>query len=118
MSLEEQLLEREAKRLGISVVQLRMKMAVTNSDGSDVMRQVVGDYLSGAMRHLHEPSSIIAKAAEVRTAPKQGWQEPAPLGPPMGVPLMDRMMDQQDAIDRRERQRLFGIEPTDALRRR
>jgi hypothetical protein len=31
---------------------------------------------------------------------------------------MDAMMDQQDAIDRRERQRLFGIEPTDALRRR
>jgi hypothetical protein len=31
MSVEEQLLEREAKRLGISVVQLRMKMAVTGT---------------------------------------------------------------------------------------
>jgi hypothetical protein len=34
-----------------------------------------------------------------------GWSEPRPLSPPPGVPIMDRLMDMQDAIDRADLER-------------
>jgi predicted XRE-type DNA-binding protein len=34
-----------------------------------------------------------------------GWQEPNPLSAPPGVPIMDRLMDMQDAIDKADLER-------------
>ena len=31
-----------------------------------------------------------------------GWQQPRPLEPPPGIAIMDRMMDEQDKIDKAE----------------
>ena len=39
-----------------------------------------------------------------------GWIEPRPLGPQPGAAIIDRMMDQQDALDRAELiRRLKGL---------
>jgi hypothetical protein len=104
MSLEEQLLEREAKRLGISVVQLRMRLAVTNSDGSDVVRQIVGDNLG---RSVHQRSSILPEAP--RPAVQARPSAVQPLGPPPGIKIIDAMLDAEDRQWREERARQFGI---------
>jgi hypothetical protein len=37
-----------------------------------------------------------------------GWAEPNPLSAPPGVPIMDRLMDMQDAIDKRDLERRLG----------
>jgi hypothetical protein len=111
--IEEQLLEREARRLGISVVQLRMAMVMRNPDGSDLMQQIVQDNRG---RNIHERSGILPRA-QAPTPPKQGsgWQEPKPLGPPDGIKIIDHMCDVADEEDRIRRMRELGIEPADAM---
>jgi len=43
------------------------------------------------------------------TQRRSGWQNEVPIGPPPGVHLCDRMLDQQDRMDRAElRKRLGG----------
>ena len=43
-------------------------------------------------------------------APRRGWVEPAPLKDwkPPGIAVIDRMLDQQDALDRRDLERKLG----------
>jgi hypothetical protein len=37
-----------------------------------------------------------------RVQRRTGWHDPAPLGPPPGVAIADRLVDQQDQIDKAE----------------
>src|SRR5262249_16906232 len=85
----------EAKRAGIPEWQAEMARAVPN----DLIAGIVNDN-----RSPPGPSSIAGKpttSAEKGT----GWLKGTPIEPPPGVEILDRVMDVQDALDRRERER-------------
>jgi hypothetical protein len=87
---EEMLFEAVAKRLGISITQLKMRLAVPD----DVVRAIVADNRRSSPL---EPRSIAEK-------PKgNGWIDPVPLRAPNGIEWVDRLCDAQDAKDRRGR---------------
>jgi hypothetical protein len=102
MSIEDEMLAAEARRRGLSVTQLRMLLATPDS----LMRDLAAD-----ARRSRAPSSIApAKAEHAEPRPSvgiNGWVDPLPLRPPAGVAICDRMLDGQDARDRRERERDF-----------
>jgi hypothetical protein len=94
---EEERLEQEARRRGISVTHLKMQSVVSD----DLMRSIVSDFRSGPAA----PSSAIPpERAEHQVAVKRGtgWQDQIPLRPPEGSAIIDRLMDAQDRIDRAE----------------
>lgn len=95
--LEEQLLEAEARRRGLSVTQLRMLKAVPD----DLIRQIVADNRRG----VAERSSPVAPAKEAPVQRGSGWAEPTPLSPPPGVALIDRIAEAFDRRERAERRR-------------
>jgi hypothetical protein len=64
-----------------------------------LMRDIVNDQRRG----VAAPSSLASKpdAPPVEPRPKgSGWQDAAPLAPPPGIALLDRMMDAQDQRDK------------------
>ena len=82
-----------------------------NSVPDRVVREIVADNRS-PMR----PSSIgatpsnLQKSATRDGEPEErgtGWSKEVPIRPPDGVDLIDRLVDAQDAIDRREREKRF-----------
>jgi hypothetical protein len=91
---EEELLTREAQRQGISITQLRMRMAVPDS----LMRDIVRDNRRANASQPTTPTPLRGN----------GWVDAPKLSQPPGVALLDRIMDAQDAIDRAERVKQFG----------
>lgn len=78
---------------------------------TSLVRDIVRDFRRG----VSQPSSI-EREPEVRGS---GWVDPAPLGPPPGIKLIDRMMAAEDRQWRRQRAREFGVEPlTPTIKRR
>ena len=91
---EEAMLEREAKRRGISVTELKMIEAVPEN----IIRDIVGD----ARKGLSQSQSMIASRPEARPTRRsnKGWVEQAPLQLPPGVKLIDAMCEAQAARER------------------
>jgi len=95
----------EAKRRGISEATLEAAKAVP----TDLVRDLVSDFRRG----VSQPSSI-AGAPTIQNKQKgTGWSESRPLSNPPGVNLADRLMDQQDRIDRIRRERMLKGLPDD-----
>jgi len=90
---EEQMLEAEARRRGISVTQLRMLLAVPDS----LVKDLVSDN-----------SQRAPQAKPVSSVRGTGWQPERKLEQPPGILIMDRMMDAQDAVDRRALAKRLG----------
>src|SRR6516165_12553003 len=83
----------EAKRRGISEATLEAAKAVP----TDLVRDLVSDFRRG----VPGPSSIAgAPTVQHKKQGGSGWSEPLPLSNPPGVDLADKLMDQQDQIDR------------------
>ena len=95
--MSDALLEREAKRLGISVTQLLMLNAVSD----DCIRDIAADGRKG----ISQSQSMIAERPEPTPTRKsdRGWVNERPLTQPPGVTLIDRMCEAQDAKDRQGR---------------
>lgn len=105
---EEQFLDAEARRRGISITQLKMQMAV----GDDL----VADLRADARRSnpVTSASSPIPPRPEDRPPARgTGWQDPQPHGLPPGVSACDRLMDMQDVLDRRDLERRLRPPPND-----
>ena len=98
MSIEERALEELARLKGISVTQLRMTLAAP----TDVVQAIVRDN-----RHATHSTSLLPQAPRPQPEAQRGtgFAEPQPLAPPPGIALCDRMVDAQDALDRRELER-------------
>jgi hypothetical protein len=99
MSIEEEMLDAEARRRGLSVTQLRMLRATPDRLMAD---------LAADARRSRAPSSIIPAKPNAEARPpvgSNGWAAERPLQPPAGVAIADRLMDAQDALDRRQRER-------------
>jgi|SRR6516164_1940621 hypothetical protein len=103
-----QALAERAKKAGLPEWQQEMVENV----GSDVVADVVRDFRRG----LSPPSSIAGgPTVQHKKQGGSGWSEPLPLSNPPGVQLADRLMDQQDQIDRIRRKRMLkGLPPDDA----
>jgi hypothetical protein len=67
-----------------------------------LMRDIVRDFWKG----VSQPSSLIPQQPVARGS---GWVTPAPLRPPPGVELIDRMMATDDRRWRAERAKEFGV---------
>jgi hypothetical protein len=89
-------LQAEARRLGIPVWQLEAARSVP----SDLIRDIVAD-----SRNASGPSSIAASPSQAVGERGTGWAKDTPLAPPPGVAILDKIMDVQDAFDRREREK-------------
>jgi|SRR6188472_4320189 hypothetical protein len=86
--------EAEARRLGIPVWQLAALRAVDDN----LVRDLVADFRHGPSA----PSSLTE--AKPEPSPARVAVE-TPLAPPSGVAVCDRLVDVQDALDRRELER-------------
>ena len=97
----------EAKRRGIPEWQIEASKAVPD----DLVRDLVRDF-----RNPPPGPSSIASPSKPKVEPEKGtgWSEPLPLSNPPGVDLADRLMDQQDQIDRVRRKRMLKGLPPDA----
>ena len=76
------------------------------------MSRVVGnvEIAQIAKDHVGRPTTLPgARVEQVKRG--WGWVDPPKLGPPSGIDLCDRMMDQQDAIDKAELERRLGRKP-------
>ena len=94
---EDAMLEREAKRRGLTVTELKMREAVPES----VIRDIVAD----GRRGISQSQSMITtrpEPAPTRQSNK-GWVEPKSLQQPPGIALIDAMCEAQDARDRGKR---------------
>ncbi len=91
MSPEEKALIELARLRGVSPERLRMRLAV----GDDVIRDIVRDNRS------RSHSTSLMKPQREAERPKVEAKE-VPLGPPPGIAIADRLMDQADRLDRRE----------------
>ena len=90
---DEAMLEREAKRRGISVTELKMVEAVPDN----VIRDIVAD----SRRGLSQSQSMITTRPEAEPRRRgKGLVERRPLQPPPGIALVDRLCEAQDARDR------------------
>src|SRR5262249_43329894 len=98
---------REAKQRGISEATLEAARAVP----TDLVQSLVRDFSRG----VSQPSSIVPSEPTIQRKEKgSGWSKPIPLGNPSGVEIADRLMDQQDRIDRIRRERMLkGLPPDD-----
>jgi hypothetical protein len=65
-----------------------------------VVREIVGD-------HLGKPVAFPATPGE--TPGHMNYAEPTPLGPPPGIALMDKMMEVENALWRRELAQRLGV---------
>jgi hypothetical protein len=99
MSIDDDMLAAEARRRGLSETQLRMLLATPDRLMSD---------LAADGRRSIAPSSMIPSKPEPQARPsvgRNGWMPERPIGPPAGVAIADRLMDDQDVRDRRQRER-------------
>ena len=94
---DDALFEREAKRLGKSVTQLRMELATPT--------QLVRDIVSDGRKGISQSQSMIVERPEATPTRKsnRGWVNERPLQSPPGVKLIDAMCVAQDAKDRAKR---------------
>lgn len=81
----------------------RTANAMPPSVVADLVAQVPD--VSGLREDARRSSPMAPMAG---SAPKPAWRDPAPLGPPPGVAALDRIMDVEAALDRRDRERRFG----------
>jgi hypothetical protein len=65
-----------------------------------VVREIVGD-------HLGKPVAFPATPGE--TPGHMNYAEPTPLGPPPGIALMDKMMEVENALWRRDLAQRLGV---------
>ena len=93
---DDAMFEREAKRRGITVTELKMLEAVPDN----VIRDIVADNRRG----MSQSQSMITSRPEVEPT-RRSNKEPRPLQPPPGIALVDRLGEAQDARDRAERRR-------------
>jgi hypothetical protein len=77
------------------------KLAMIEAVPSEVVRDI--------LRDNWRASQVAAAAPQPQRG--SGWVEPAPLKPPPGVELIDRMCAAEDRQWRAERARQFGVEP-------
>ena len=109
--IEKQKLEIEAKRRGTTPMVLEMSRAVDDR----LLRDLVRD------GRRHSPVASCGMLPEPRTSVTQsrpqvgkgGWIDPPAVRDwrAPGLAVMDRMMDQQDALDRAERAQRFNRLP-------
>ena len=96
---EDAMLEREAKRLGVTVTELKMREAVPDN----VVRDIVNDGRKG----ISQSTSMLVpehhKRAERSEPLRRGNDEPRQLQQPPGISLIDAMCDVADARDRAKR---------------
>jgi hypothetical protein len=102
---EEAALQAEADRLGISVVQLKTKLALTNPlSGKDLMQEWRAQEEEQRELRWAAKKREWAKPAEEEKKPyTHGWVDPKPLTPPPGDALMEQMHKHEDALWRRQR---------------
>jgi hypothetical protein len=101
---EEAALEAAAKRQGISVVQLKTRMALTNpATGKDLMQVWRAQEVEQRELRWAAKKREWAKPAEEPKPRGSGWVDPQPLGPPPGDALMEEMHRHEDALWRRQR---------------
>jgi hypothetical protein len=69
----------------------------------EAMVAAVPDHLVRALvnDHLHKPVQPPMIAPEPKTG-SSGWAEPTKLRPPPGTEIVDRLVEEQDAIDKAE----------------
>ena len=100
-------LAERARKRGLQPWQLEMVETVDDA----TIRSIVSDFRTGPS----QPSSIAgAPAVQHKKQGGSGWNDPLPLSNPPGVNLADRLMDQQDQIDRIRRKRMLKGLPPDA----
>ena len=100
-------LAERARKRGLQPWQLEMVETVDDA----TVRSLVSDFRGGPS----QPSSIAgAPAVQHKKQGGSGWNDPLPLSNPPGVNLADRLMDQQDQIDRIRRERMLKGLPPDA----
>ena len=78
----------------------------------EMARVDVGALVADFRRGPAAPSSVIpsrpSAAGERPSVGVNGWIGERPIGPPAGVAICDQMLDAQDALDRRQRERERG----------
>ena len=95
----------EAKRGRIEPWQLEMAKFVPDK----VVREIVSDN----RRSSGKPSSLAASNKTEDREPQErgtGCPKERPIRPPEGVEWVDRLCEQQDRLDRREREKLLKRE--------
>jgi hypothetical protein len=77
----------------------------------DAMTSVVDDKLMSQLvadsRRTNDPGWLPTEKADPEKQRGSGWSPLDPIGPPPGIKIMDQMMDVQDALDRKEREKQF-----------
>jgi hypothetical protein len=71
----------------------------------DLVNAVPDAVMSGLRADSRKPNPVNPSSPPQPTTQVQrgsGWAKPIPVEPPPGIELMDRMMDQQDHLDRVE----------------
>jgi hypothetical protein len=94
----------KAERSGSGCMPQSAIKAMTDVVDDKLAREIVADLKGGRA----EPGFLPPDGSP----PKErgsGWQKPVPLSNPPGVAICDQLMDAQDAIDRAERMRGFGL---------
>ena len=83
----------EARTLGIDAYKLRANRAVNNR----LVRDIVSDFRAP----ISQSTSMIPPARREPPPPKgSGWQDAAPIKPPSGIDIIDRMVANQDRADK------------------
>jgi hypothetical protein len=107
-AMENELLERAAKALGLSVTQYLMMKAVPDS----LMRDIVMDNRRG----ISNSASMIPDRERNKPVTKgSGWVEPTPLGPPPGIATIDAMVEADTQRQRHEAQVKLNLEIAEEL---
>jgi hypothetical protein len=113
----------EIKRLVLfALAELDRQRAAARTPTLAAMMEAVPDNLMASIvadqrRGVAAPSSLASNpnAPQPEPRPKgSGWQDAAPLAPPPGIDILDRMMDQQD---RRDKAALIDAEIRKQLRK-
>jgi hypothetical protein len=112
MSIEEELIAREAARRGLSITQYKMLEATP----PDVMRGLRED--ARRSNPMVPSSAVPQKEWRAPVVRGTGWSDPVPLGPPSGINHVDRIAGAFAAEDQRERiKRMTKEELAAAIRR-
>jgi hypothetical protein len=67
-----------------------------------VPTELVQDVAFDLRRGVSEPSSILPQPSQPQVKRGSGWVDPNPLTQPPGISLLDKLVDMQDAIDKRD----------------
>jgi hypothetical protein len=80
-------------------------MSMPESAMLEMMKAVPDSLMRSLREDARRPNPVNPSTASQPTSQVQrgsGWAKPIPIESPPGIDLMDRMMDQQDRIDRAE----------------